>query len=536
MNLKKSSIYICKIKIFLYFGNIYYNDVKQPVKIQAVKITRQFTIKKHKYFTQEDIMKKTKVLFVSSEVDPFAKSGGLADVAASLPKALNGLDIDTRVVMPKYKSIPKKYVDQMKYLGYIYVDISWRHQFCAIMQYESDGVIYYFIDNEYYFGREGYYGYFDEAERFDFFSKAVLSMLPFINFKPDVIHCNDWQTGVVSLLLKAHYKSNDFYKDIKTVFTIHNLKYQGVFPKEVLGEVLGLGWEYFTPDGIEFFDDINYLKAGIVYSDIITTVSKTYAEEIKTDFYGEKLNNVLYKRSEDLYGILNGIDMEKNNPETDDRIFANYSVHNLEGKLTNKQMLQKSLGLQERIDIPLIGIISRLVDQKGFDLINYVMEDILRMDIQLVILGAGEYRYEEALRHFQKIYPGKLSVNLKYDTVLSQRIYAGSDMFLMPSLFEPCGLSQMFSLRYGTIPIVRETGGLKDTIQQYDEITHEGNGFTFTRYNAHDMLYAIKEAVHFYYHRSTWRYLMKKGMETDFSWKKSAKEYIEIYKKAISKN
>ena len=480
-------------------------------------------------------MKKTKVLFVSSEVDPFAKSGGLADVAASLPKALNDLGHDTRVVMPKYKSIPKEYVDQMEYLGYVYVDISWRHQFCGIMKYECDGVVYYFLDNEYYFGRDGYYGYDDEAERFAFFSKALLSMLPVINFKPDVIHCNDWQTGTVSMLLKANYINNDFYKDIKTVFTIHNLKYQGVYPKEVLGEILSLGWEYFTPEGIEFFDNINYLKAGLVYSDVITTVSKTYAEEIKTDFYGERLNNVLSRRSQDLYGILNGIDMEINNPQTDDRIYSNFSTENLEGKMTNKQMLQKSLGLQERIDIPLIGIISRLVDQKGFDLINYVMEDILKLDIQLVILGAGEYKYEQILKQFQESYWGKLSVNLKYDALLSQRIYAGADMFLMPSLFEPCGLSQMFSLRYGTIPIVRETGGLKDTIVQYDDITHEGNGFTFTRYNAHDMLYAIKEAIHFFYHRSTWKYLMKKGMETDFSWEKSAKEYLEVYKKAISK-
>jgi starch synthase len=360
-------------------------------------------------------------------------------------------------------------------------------------------------------------------------------MLPVINFKPDVIHCNDWQTGTVSMLLKANYINNDFYKDIKTVFTIHNLKYQGVYPKEVLGEILSLGWEYFTPEGIEFFDNINYLKAGLVYSDVITTVSKTYAEEIKTDFYGERLNNVLSRRSQDLYGILNGIDMEINNPQTDDRIYSNFSTENLEGKMTNKQMLQKSLGLQERIDIPLIGIISRLVDQKGFDLINYVMEDILKLDIQLVILGAGEYKYEQTLKQFQERYWGKLSVNLKYDALLSQRIYAGADMFLMPSLFEPCGLSQMFSLRYGTIPIVRETGGLKDTIVQYDDITHEGNGFTFTRYNAHDMLYAIKEAIHFFYHRSTWKYLMKKGMETDFSWEKSAKEYLEVYKKAISK-
>ena len=480
-------------------------------------------------------MKKTKVLFVSSEVDPFAKSGGLADVAASLPKALNRLGQDVRVVMPKYKSIPKKYVDKMEYLGYVYVDISWRHQFCGIMKYESDGVVYYFLDNEYYFGRDGFYGYDDEAERFAFFSKALLSMLPVIDFKPDLIHCNDWQTGTVSLLLKANYKNNEFYKDIKSVFTIHNLKYQGVYPKEGLGEVLGLGWEHFTPDGIEFFDTVNYLKAGLVYSDIITTVSKTYAEEIKTDFFGERLNNILNRRAQDLYGILNGIDMESNNPDTDNRIYANFSLDNLDGKMTNKQMLQNSLGLPERIDIPVIGIISRLVDQKGFDLINFVMEDILKLDIQLVILGAGEYKYEQVLKQYQEKFQVKLSVNLKYDAVLSQRIYAGSDMFLMPSLFEPCGLSQMFSLRYGTIPIVRETGGLKDTIIQYNDITHEGNGFTFTRYNAHDMLYAIKEAVHFYYHRSTWTYLMKKGMEADFSWEKSAKEYMEIYKKAMAK-
>lgn len=481
-------------------------------------------------------MKKTKVLFVSSEVDPFAKSGGLADVAASLPKELNSLGHDTRVVMPKYKSIPKKYIDKMQYLGYVYVDISWRHQFCGIMKYESDGVIYYFLDNEYYFGRDGYYGYNDEAERFAFFSKSVLAILPVIEFKPDVIHCNDWQTGTVSMLLKANYAFNDFYKGIKTVFTIHNLKYQGIYPKEVLGDILNLGWEHFTPDGIEFFDDINYLKAGLVYSDVITTVSQTYANEIQTDFYGEKLNNVLSKRANDLYGILNGIDMEANNPQTDSRLYENFSVDNLDGKLTNKQMLQESLGLPQRIDIPVIGIISRLVDQKGFDLINYVMKDILNLDIQLVILGAGEYRYEQVLKQYQEQYAGKLSVNLKYDALLSQRIYAGADMFLMPSLFEPCGLSQMFSLRYGTIPIVRETGGLKDTIRQYDDITHEGNGFTFSRYNAHDMLYAIKEAVHFFHHRSTWKHLMKKGMETDFSWKKSAKEYITIYKKAITKN
>ncbi|NLU25563.1 MAG: glycogen synthase GlgA, partial [Hungateiclostridium thermocellum] len=438
---------------------------------------------------------------------------------------------DVRVVMPKYKDIHFQYVEKMQKVGEIGVYVSWRRQYCGILKLEMDNITYYFIDNEYYFKRDGYYGYYDEAERFAFFSKAVLEILPVIGFKPDIIHCNDWQTGVVSAFLNAWYKGLDFYKDIKTVFTIHNLKYQGIFPKEVFGEVLGLPWDYFHADGIEFYDKVNYLKAGIVYSDIITTVSKTYAEEIKTDFFGENLNNVLRKRSNDLYGILNGIDMEENDPAVDNRIFANYSVDNLEGKLTNKQMLQKSLGLQERIDIPLIGIISRLVAQKGFDLIDYVMDEILKMDIQFVLLGAGEYRYEQMFRYYQEKYPGKISVNLKYDAVLAQRIYAGADMFLMPSLFEPCGLSQMFSLRYGTIPIVRETGGLKDTITPYNDITHEGNGFTFSRYNAHDMLYAIKEAVHYYYHRSTWTYLMKKGMTTDFSWEKSAKEYLELYEK-----
>lgn len=480
-------------------------------------------------------MKQKRILFASSEVDPFAKTGGLADVASSLPKALCGLGHDVRVVMPKYKNIPMQYAEKMEFVGSIDIYVSWRQQYCGILKLEKDGVTYYFIDNEYYFGRDGYYGYNDEAERFAFFSKALIEILPIVDFKPDIIHCNDWQTGVVSLLLKAWYKPMDFYKDIKTVFTIHNLKYQGEFPKEVLSEVLGLSWDYFTADGIEFFDKVNYLKAGLVYSDIITTVSKTYAEEIKTDFFGENLNSILNKRSGDLYGVLNGIDIETNNPETDDRIFANFSRDNLEGKLTNKQMLQKSLGLQERIDIPVISVISRLVAQKGFDLIDCVMEDILKLDIQFVLLGAGEYHYEQMLKYYQGRYPGKISVNLKYDAILAQRMYAGSDMFLMPSLFEPCGLSQMFSLRYGTIPIVRETGGLKDTIMPYNDITGEGNGFTFSRYNAHDMLFAIKQAVHFYYHRAAWMQLVKNGMALDFSWEKSAKEYLELYNKLTKK-
>ncbi len=478
-------------------------------------------------------MKKIKVLFAASEIDPFAKTGGLADVAASLPKALKGIGQDVRVIMPKYRNIPQEYSERMEKVGYIYVNISWKNEYCGILKLEHGGVTCYFLDNEHYFGRDGYYGYDDEAERFAFFSKALIEVLPVIGFKPDIIHCNDWQTGVVSLLLKAKYMGVDFYRNMKTVCTVHNLKYQGIFPKEVLGELLGLGWEYFTPDGIEFYDNINYLKAGLVYSDIITTVSRTYAEEIKTDFFGERLNNVLNRRSEHLYGILNGIDMQTNNPETDARIFANYSENNIEGKYINKQMLQKTLGLQERIDIPVVSIISRMVDQKGFDLIAHVIEDILNLDIQFVVLGAGEHRYEQMFKYYQGKYPDKISVNLKYDALLSQRIYAGSDIFLMPSLFEPCGLSQMFSLRYGTIPVVRETGGLKDTIRPYNEVTHEGNGFTFFRYNAHDMLYVIKEAIHYYHHRSVWTKLVHNGMKIDFSWEKSAREYLDLYNKLI---
>ena len=478
-------------------------------------------------------MKKIKVLFAASEIDPFAKTGGLADVAASLPKALKGIGQDVRVIMPKYRNIPQEYSERMEKVGYIYVNISWKNEYCGILKLEHGGVTCYFLDNEHYFGRDGYYGYDDEAERFAFFSKALIEVLPVIGFKPDIIHCNDWQTGVVSLLLKAKYMGVDFYRNMKTVCTVHNLKYQGIFPKEVLGELLGLGWEYFTPDGIEFYDNINYLKAGLVYSDIITTVSRTYAEEIKTDFFGERLNNVLNRRSEHLYGILNGIDMQTNNPETDARIIANYSENNIEGKYINKQMLQKTLGLQERIDIPVVSIISRMVDQKGFDLIAHVIEDILNLDIQFVVLGAGEHRYEQMFKYYQGKYPDKISVNLKYDALLSQRIYAGSDIFLMPSLFEPCGLSQMFSLRYGTIPVVRETGGLKDTIRPYNEVTHEGNGFTFFRYNAHDMLYVIKEAIHYYHHRSVWTKLVHNGMKIDFSWEKSAREYLDLYNKLI---
>lgn len=479
-------------------------------------------------------MSKLKVLFSASEAVPFVKTGGLADVAGTLPRELSKLGADVRLIMPKYKSISQSFVDRMEYVGYVYVDLAWRHQYCAVLKLAHEGLTVYFIDNEYYFNRDGLYGHFDEAEQFAFFSKALLKVLPLIDFKPDIIHCNDWQTGVVSAFLKAHFGHEEFYKDIKTVYTIHNLKYQGIFSKEVLADVLGLGWEYFNAEGLEFHDCVNYMKAAIAYSDVITTVSKTYAEEIKHDFFGENLNGMLNKRADRLYGIVNGIDYQENNPTTDKRIFESYDAKNLEGKYENKSMLQQSLGLPQRKDIPVIGIVSRLVDQKGFDLIACVFEELLQLDVQLVVLGTGDRKYEELFRNAAAQNPHKVSANLKYDGVLAQRIYAGSDMFLMPSLYEPCGLSQLFSLRYGAVPIVRETGGLKDTIMPYNEFTREGTGFTFANYNAHEMLDAVKRALGFYGQKDIWEAIIRNGMSQDFSWNKSAQEYMELYEKLMA--
>lgn len=470
------------------------------------------------------------VLFAASEVIPFAKTGGLADVAGSLPKELSKLDVDISVVMPKYSSIDKKYVDRMLYAGYVYVDVGWRHQYCGIFKLEYEGIMVYFLDNEFYFKRDALYGFEDEAERFAFFSKAVLQFLPAVGLKPDIIHCNDWQTGIIGLILRADYKQNDYYKDIKTMLTIHNLKYQGVFPKSSLTDLIGVGWEYFKVNGIEYYDQVNYLKAGIIYSDLITTVSPTYANEIRSEYFGEGLNDALNSRADRLYGILNGIDNEKNDPSTDSRLFVNYDSNCPEGKQVNKRMLQEVLGLPQSAETPLIGIISRLVDQKGFDLIAAVLNELLEMDIQIVVLGTGEYKYEELFRAAAVKFPERVSLNIKFDATLAQRIYAGSDMFLMPSLFEPCGLSQLFSLRYGTIPIVRETGGLNDTITSYNEFNNEGNGFTFRNYNADDMLYTIRRAISFYHRKDIWSDLVRKAMEQDFSWGKSAGKYLELYK------
>ncbi len=481
-------------------------------------------------------MDKLKVILASSEVAPFAKTGGLADVAGSLPGALKKLGIDIRVVMPKYKSISGEFADRMEPVAHFYVNITWRCQYCDVFKLEHEGITYYFIDNDYYFKRDGIYGYFDEAERFIYFCRAFIEMLPIIDFKPDVIHCNDWQTGIVGILLDSDYKEREFYKDVKTLFTIHNIKYQGIFPKEIMDDLLGLSWEYFHLNSIEYNDCVNFMKAGIAYSDIVNTVSRTYAEEIKHDFFSGGLSGIINSRSSDVFGIINGIDCNKCNPETESRIFANYSVKNLKGKQINKKMLQEHLGLPVREDVPVIGMISRLVDLKGFDLIDCVLLDLLEEDIQIVVLGTGEYRYENMFKWAAEVYPHKVSANIKFDETLSHRVYAGSDIFLMPSLSEPCGLSQMFSMRYGTVPVVRETGGLNDTVQPFNEFTREGTGFAFKNYNAHDMLFTVKRAIQFYHDKPVWELLVKRVMKQDFSWNRPAKEYLRLYKKAKSKD
>ncbi len=480
-------------------------------------------------------MNNLNILFASSEVFPFAKTGGLGDVSGSLPKAISKLGADIRVVMPNYKGIPQAYKDKMEFMGYIFADLSWRHQYCGILKLVYEDVTYYFLDNEYYFSRNELYGDFDEAEQFTFFSKAIIEMLPLIGFKPDIIHCNDWQTGIVSLLLKANYKE-PHYSKIKTVFTIHNLKYQGIFPKSVLSDLMNVDWQYFTPDGIEYHDCVNYMKAGLVYSDSISTVSPTYAQEIKTDFYGEGLKDILVKRSKDLYGILNGIDYDKNDPKTDRRIYAHYSADSISLKYENKKKLQEELGLPVRPEVPVIGIISRLTAQKGFDLIEYVLEELIQMDIQLVLLGKGDEHYKQVFEDAASRHKDKVSASITFSDTLAQRIYAGSDMFLMPSLFEPCGLGQIFGFRYGSVPIVRETGGLNDTVFAYNEETGAGNGFTFANYNAHDMLNTIRRAVSFYYDRKDiWKLIVERGMRADFSWNKSAREYMKMYHETLHK-
>jgi len=475
-----------------------------------------------------------KVLIVSTEVTPFSKSGGLGDVAGSLPKALKAQNVDVRVVFPKYRTIQKNLLESARYVDSLMVHLSWREQPASIYEIGEEnpvGVPLYMIENDYYFGRDGYYGHGDDFERFAFFSKVSLEFLPKVDFKPDIIQFNDWQTGVGCTYLRDIYRQFVYYQDMKSIFTIHNLHYQGVFGREVLWSV-GLNDGYFTGGALEFHGNISLLKAGVVHADVVSTVSATYANEIQTGAYGYGMDGLLRQRGENdgrLFGIVNGIDMESNNPETDQRILLNYNSENaIEKKRENKRQLQSMIGLPQS-DVPMIGIISRLVNQKGFDIISVAMEEIMGRDIQLVVLGTGEGRYEELFRNYAWRFPHKVSANITFDDYLAQRIYAASDIFLMPSIYEPCGLGQMFAMRYGSIPIVRKTGGLADTVQHFDPNTNTGNGFVFEDFVASAMMWALNQALDLYY-TPHWNHVVQNAMNSDLSWDKSAKEYVELYK------
>lgn len=468
-----------------------------------------------------------KVLFAVSECVPFVKSGGLADVAGALPKELKKLGLDVRVILPKYSLIAQKYRDKMKKIKEITVQVGWRKQYCGIEQLNFEGITYYFVDNEYYFYRDSLYGHYDDGERFSFFCRAVLDTLKAVDFQPDLIHSHDWHTGMISFLLKEEYTQNDFYKNIKSVFTIHNLQFQGIFPFEILGDLLNQRDEKFLD--LEFYGNVSFMKGALMSADKITTVSPTYKDEIQTAYYGERLDGLLRSRADSLVGILNGIDDEVYNPATDKAIDTQYNVKSFKKKVNNKAALQESFGLPVEKDIPLISMVTRLTKQKGFDLVKRVLPDLLNRNIQMIILGTGDPEFEDFFRHMEWLYPKKFKAFIGFDEPLAHRIYAGSDLFLMPSKFEPCGLGQLIALRYGTLPIVRETGGLNDTVLSYREDTGEGNGFSFRNFNAHDMLHTINRAIDLYHQRDVWQDIIKNAMMQDYSWTQSAYKYSQLY-------
>ncbi len=476
-----------------------------------------------------------KILFVASECMPFVKTGGLADVVGSLPNEIAKQGADVRVILPLYREIPEQWRQKMKHLLFFYVNLGWRRQYCGIETLEHNGVTYYFVDNQFYFSRDSVYGYGnDEGERFAFFCRSVLESLPLIGFMPDIIHANDWQSGMIPALLKIQYNNIAGYKNIKTVFTIHNLKYQGIFPWGWIDDMLGIGDAYLRNGMLEYYGCINFLKGGIVFSDEVTTVSPTYAKEVQMQWYGEQLDGLLRSRADHFRGILNGIDTKEYDPKTDQSIAANYNERTARSKAACKMALQEELGLEKREDAPLIAMVSRLTDQKGLDLIECVLEDIMRMDVQLAFLGVGDERYQELLSWAQWRYQGRIGVRIEVNESLSRKFFAGSDIFLMPSQFEPCGLSQMIAMRYGSVPIVRETGGLKDTVEPYNKFTNEGTGFSFANYNAHEMLSIIESAVSLYHDKAVWEGLIGRAMRKDYGWDTSAKHYFELYETILA--
>ena len=478
------------------------------------------------------IERKTSVLIVASEANPFVGTGGLADVIGSLPKSIaKNEEFDIRVVLPLYKNFSSKYRNELRFLGNFNVPLSWRNQYCGLFTYKMDGVTYYFLDNEYYFLRDSLYGFYDDGERFAFFSKAALVMMQFLDFYPEVLHAHDWQSALSVIYLKTIYKNTYGFDHIKAMFTIHNIEYQGKYGKEILGDLFGLDNEYLSV--VEYDNCINLMKGAMVCADKVSTVSPSYASEIKYDYFSHGLSSITNALDYKTVGILNGIDEGLYNPKTDDCLFKNYSLRGMTGKAVCKAELQKMLGLPIKEDVPMVAMISRLVGHKGLDLVKAIVHELLSENVQLVILGKGETQYEEFFTEIANEYQGKCRAIIAYNKDLSSKIYSGADIFLMPSKQEPCGLSQMIASKYGTVSVVRKTGGLADSIIDYNLDNKKGNGFVFENYNAHEMLYVLKDAMYKYHDKETWTKIIKNAMKTDFSWAKSAKEYESIYKQLI---
>lgn len=480
-----------------------------------------------------DSSKKMQIVFASAECAPFVKTGGLGDVAGSLPAALVRAGAEVIVMVPKYATIKDEYKSQMEHFSDFYVSLGWRNEYCGLEKLEHDGVTYMFIDNERYFARDYPYGFFDDGERFAFFSKAITESLQHLpaGFECDILHCNDWQTALAPVFLREFYQGLPLYDRVKTVFSIHNVAFQGQFSDTVMEDILGVA--HIPAAASQLRCDacsINYMLGALRYADAITTVSPTYANEIQTPEFGEGLDGVLRERSYALQGILNGIDVAGFDPATDKRIAANYTVEDRSGKAVCKAKLQEELGLEVRDDRPLMVMVTRLTRQKGMDLVMYALDRILSGGVQVAVLGTGDRDYEDGLRYFQDKYPGTMAARIEFDPALSQRMYAAADMFLMPSKFEPCGLSQIIAMRYGTLPIVRETGGLKDTVQPYNEFTGEGTGFSFSNFNGDEMGDAVFRAARLFWdNRDAWNQLVTQAMSQDFSWTRSADKYLDLY-------
>ncbi len=474
-----------------------------------------------------------KILFASSEVVPFIKTGGLADVAGSLPQALAKEGHEVKVILPLYEGVDQEWREQMTFVKCFNVTLAWRQVYCGIFELEREDVTYWFVDNEYYFKRWQIYGHFDDCERFAYFSRAIIEAPGQLDWAPDIIHCNDWQTALVPVyLLEEKYRIPQL-ASTKTVFTIHNIEYQGRYGDQVLQDVIGLDRSYFNEGMLAFHRDVNLMKGGIMASSFVTTVSPTYAQELRTPFYAHGLDGVINQQSFKLEGILNGIDTDLYDPAQREDLAATFTVKSLaKGKAACKKALQQTTGLKENPDVPVIACVSRLVGHKGFSLVTDALHDIMGLDVQMVVLGTGDWQYEEAFRRAQGQYPGRFSAQLTYSASLSNMVYAGADLFLMPSVSEPCGLSQMIAMRFGTVPVVRETGGLKDTVTPYNKFEGTGRGFTFSNISAGDMTWVLREAVELYHsNKKAWRGLQKEGMTADFSWSSSAKQYLDIYQR-----